>query len=338
MRSEASSDVFKVWLYAAAVVLLGAWTAPLLYNAGKAIAEICATKQTNGPLEWLAGICQRTGFPGFFEASLAVFAVVLFLPFMRWLRGGQAGAGGNPWSFRLPENARARTAGQRLASNPRGTRQGVTGFLLVTALFLMIAGVMVLAGVFEWKSPGESVPKLVLRAFAAALGLAVLQEILFRGIAMGIFLRAMRPAAALGMSAVLFALVHFLNPPPGLHVADPDAAGVGFELLRKIAGQFSEPRVVLGTFTPLLALGGVLAYARWRTASLCLPIGLHAGWIFTNMILGGVTMAASRPDSILWVISGASPTQGLVPLAGILIAGVLSSYLTTPADDTDTPA
>jgi hypothetical protein len=49
-------------------------------------------------------------------------------------------------------------------------------------------------------------------------------------------------------------------------------------------------------------------------------------------------MAASRPDSILWVISGASPTQGLVPLAGILIAGVLSSYLTTPADDTDTPA
>ena len=95
---------------------------------------------------------------------------------------------------------------------------------------------------------------------------------------------------------------------------------------------------MLGTFAPLLALGGVLAYARWRTASLCLPIGLHAGWIFTNMILGGVTMAASRPDSILWVISGASPTQGLVPLAGILIAGVLSSYLTTPADDTDTPA
>ena len=71
--------------------------------------------------------------------------------------------------------------------------------MLVTALFLMIAGVMVLAGVFEWKSPGESVPKLVLRAFAAALGLAVLQEILFRGIAMGIFLRAMRPAAALGI-------------------------------------------------------------------------------------------------------------------------------------------
>jgi membrane protease YdiL (CAAX protease family) len=317
MRSEASSQVFKVWLYAAGSVLLGAWTAPLLYNAGKALAEICATKQTNGPLEWLAGICQRTDFPGFFAASLVVCAVVLFLPFMQWLHGGRAAALANPWSFRLPENTKARTAGQQLVKNPRGLRQSVTGFLLVTALFLMIAGV----GIFEWKFPAESVVKFVLRAFATALGLAILQEILFRGIAMGIFLRAMRPAAALGMSAVLFALVHFLNPPPGLNVADPDAAGTGFELLRKIAGQFSEPRIVLGTVTPLLALGGVLAYARWRTASLCLPIGLHAGWIFTNIILGGATLA-----------------QGLVPLAGILTAGALANYLITPADDTDTSA
>ena len=321
MRSEASSDVFKVWLYAAATVLLGAWTAPLLYNAGKALAEICATKQTNGPLEWLAGICQRTDFPGFFAAGLVISAVLLFLPFMQWLRGGRAAALGNPWSFRLPECARARAAGQQLVKNPLGLRQSVTGFLLVTALFLMIAGVMVLVGIFEWKYPAESVAKLVLRAFATALGLAVLQEILFRGVAMGIFLRAMRPAAALGMSALLFALVHFLNPPPILNVADPDAAGTGFELLRKIAAQFSEPRIVLGTFTPLLALGGVLAYARWRTASLCLPIGLHAGWIFTNMILGGVPLK-----------------QGLAPLAGILIAGVLTHHLTRPADDTDTPA
>ncbi len=338
MRSEASSDVFKVWLYAAASVLLGAWAAPLLYNAGKAIAEICATKQTNSPLEWLAGICQRTNLPGFFQASLVIFAVILFLPFMQWLRGGRAVADGNPWSFRLPESARARTAGQRLTKNPHGLRQGVAGFLLVTALFLMLAGVMVLTGLFEWKSPAESLAKLVLRASAAALGLAVLQEVLFRGIAMGIFLRAMRPAAALGMSAVLFALVHALHPPPGVSVIDADASGTGFELLRNIMARFSHPRVFLGTLAPLLALGGVLAYARWRTASLCMPIGLHAGWIFTNMIVGGVTVAASRPGSIMWVISGASLTQGLVALAGILIVGALANYLTTPADDTDTPA
>ena len=327
MRSEASSDVFKVWLYAAASVLLGAWISPLLYNAGKALAEVCATKQINGPLEWLAGICQTADFPRFFVAGLVISAAILFLPFMQWQRGGRAGAGKNPWSFRLPEGARSRTGGQGLVKNPRGWRQAAAGFLLVTTLCLLVAGGLVLAGIIEWKNPGDGVAKLALRALAGALGLAVLQEILFRGIAMGIFLRAMRPAAALGMSAVLFALVHFLNPPPGPNMIDPDAAGVGFELLQKIAVQFSELRSVLGTFAPLLALGGVLAHARWRTASLWLPIGLHAGWIFTHSILCGLTVAASRPDSISWLISGAA-----------LIAGILAKSLTRPADDTDTPA
>ena len=161
-------------------------------------------------------------------------------------------------------------------------------------LFLLIAGVLVLAGVLDWKNPGESLFKTLLLGGIVALVLAVFQEILFRGIALGIFLRAMRPATALGMSAVFFALVHFLNPPPGLNVVDPDAAGVGFELLRKIAAQFSEPRAVFGSLRPLLALGVVLAYARWRTASLWLPIGLHTGWIFVNGLLGSVTLATSR--------------------------------------------
>ena len=79
MRGEASSDVLKVWLYAAAVVISGAWLAPLLYNAGKALAEISAGKQTNVPLEWLAKLCQRADFPGFFTVSLWVCALILFL-------------------------------------------------------------------------------------------------------------------------------------------------------------------------------------------------------------------------------------------------------------------
>jgi membrane protease YdiL (CAAX protease family) len=148
----------------------------------------------------------------------------------------------------------------------------------------------------------------------------------------------MRPAAALGLSALLFALVHFLKSPPGLNVADPDAAGVGFELLRKIATQFSEPRGAFGVFCPLLALGFVLAYARWRTASLYLPIGLHAGWIFVNGLLGSVTRVSGSTDASTWMISGISQCQGLVPLAGIVLAGVLANYLTTDhhvADDSE---
>ncbi len=338
MRNEASCDVLKVWLYAAASVVLGAWFSPFLYNAGKALAEISSAKQTNGLLEWLAGICLTAEFSGFFETSVLLAAGILFLPMIGWLRSGRAAGKGGSWKVRLPDGARGPEAGQRLQRNPDGFRQAGTGFLLVTLLFLLIAGVLVLAGVLEWKNPGAPLVKTLLGGAIVAVALAVLQEILFRGIALGIFLRAMRPATALGLSAVLFALVHFLNSPPGLNVVDPDAAGVGFEMLGKIAAQFSEPRGVFGIFSPLLALGFVLAYARWRTASLFLPIGLHTGWIFVHGLLGSVTLAPSSADSFMWVISGLALNQGLVPLAGIVIAGVLANYLTPDhhvADDSE---
>jgi len=337
MRSEASSDVFKVWLYAAASVLLGTWFSPLLYNAGKALAEVSSAKQTNGALEWLAGLCRAADFTDFFVSSLTISALLLFLPLIHWLRGGRSADREKVWALRLPEGARSMTGGQPLLKNRAGLRQMITGFLLVTVLFLLIAGMLILAGILEWKAPEGNLAKIAARGFAMALGLALFQEILFRGIAMGIFLRAMRPAAALGLSTVLFALVHFLSPPPAVHVLDPDAAGVGFELLKKIATQFSDISVVLGIFTPLLALGGILAYARWRTASLCLPIGIHCGWIFVNAILGSITVAASRPHSVMWVLAGTSLRQGLVRLVGILLAGVLTNYLTNTDDATDTP-
>lgn len=329
--------MFKVWLYAAASVLLGAWVAPLFFNAGKALAEVAQFKQTNGPLEWLARICSAADFPDFFSAAMLVMAVLLFLPFTEWLRGGRsAAAGERPGLLRLPGGAGARNGGQRLLRNQSGLRQVFTGFTWITILFFLIAGILLAAGVFTWKSPVEHPVRLLAQALAVGFGLAVVQEFLFRGIAMGIFLRAMRPAAALGLSAVLFAVIHFLVPPPGMTVLDPEASGVGFELLRKLVAQFSEAKAVFGTFTPLLALGVVLAYARWRTASLCLPVGLHAGWIFANLVLGGITAATSRPDSMMRVLSGASMKQGLVPLACIVLAGILTNHLTTRRDASDT--
>lgn len=330
MRGEFPSEVLKVWLYAAASVFVGAWVSPLIYNAGKALAEVSSVKQTNGPLQWLAGICRAAEFPSFFAASLLGSAVLLFLPFLHWLQTRSA-----PDEGRHPPNRlRSWNGGQRLNNNPRGLRQAAGGFLSVTVVFSGIAAGLILAGVYAWRNPAGLLATIALRGFTTALGLAVFQEFLFRGIALGIFLRAMRPLAAISLSALLFALVHFLIPPPGLNVLDPDASGVGFELLRKIASRLSEPRIILGTLTPLFALGAVLAYARWRTASLYLSIGLHTGWIFVNAVLASVLVAAQRPS----LLSGPSLQQGLIPLAGILLAGVFTYHLTGNDDATDAPA
>lgn len=315
MRGKASGDVLKLGFYAAVSVWLGAWISPLFYNAGKALAEVSSTKMTNGPLLWLAGRCNAADFPDFFEKSLLLVAAILFWPFIKSLRGG----------YHADE-------GQRLQSNPRGLWHAAAGFLGFAVTFCLIAGGLVAVGIFEWKNPGILGVRLVLKVLAGALALAIFQEILFRGIALGIFLRAMRPAAALVLAAAFFAGVHFLDPPPGLTVPDPEAAGVGFQLLRKIAAQFSELRLVVGTFTPLLALGGVLAYARWRTASLSLPIGLHAGWLFVHDIIGSMSIVPGRSDFPLWVLSGTSLKQGLISVAGILFVGVLVHLFTRPHD------
>lgn len=338
MRDPALGDVLKLWLYAAASVLLGTWISPLFFNAGKALAEVSAAKQTNGPLEWLAGRCRMAEFPQFFEMAILVCAMILFFPFIEWLRGGRSAETGKVGSLRLPDGARKLTRGQRLQANPRGIPQAVTGFLGVSILFSLLGVALILAGIFEWKNPADSMFWIFIRVFCVSLVLALVQEILFRGIAMGIFLRAMRPVAALGLSTVLFAMAHLLHPTAGLGVPDPEAPGVGFELLRKILGQFSEPRFVFGTFAPLLALGGVLAYSRWRTASLWMPVGLHAGWIFVNGMLASVTVAAGHQNSMLWLLAGNSLHQGLVALAGILIAGALVIRLTIPADAPESPA
>ncbi len=337
MRDAAYGDVLKVWLYAAVAVMGGAWISPLFFNAGKALAEVAASKVTNGPLEWLADRCRVADFPDFFETAVVVVAVVLFVPFMDFLRGGRGVAGGKVGWLRLPDGARGGAGGQRLVKNPRGPVQAMVGFAGVSGLFLMLAGTLVLAGIFGLKNPGTPVFKILARVVTTAWLLAAVQEMVFRGIAMGVFLRAMRPAAALGLSALLFALVHLVHVPAGLNVVDPEAPGVGFELLRKLAGQFSEPRFMVGTLMPLLALGGVLAYARWKTASLWLPIGLHAGWIFIHGIAAAVTVPAVQPTSHFWLLAGNSFHEGLLPLIGILIAGSLVIRLTPSADVPDSP-
>jgi membrane protease YdiL (CAAX protease family) len=324
MQNESLSDVLKVWLYAAASVLLGAWVSPLLYNAGKALAEVSVSKATNSPLEWLAKQCRMADFPRFFEAGILLTAVILFFPWMEWIHARRgAAAGGGPWQVRLPDGARVSTRGQRLEKNPRGKWHLCAGFLVAAGLLLSMGVAMVPAGFLTMKNPSGALPGLALRSLAVALVMATVMEVFFRGIVMGIFLRAMRPAAALGMSAVFFALVLSVMPPAGVNVADPEAARPGFEMLRLLGMRFAEPGSLLGGFIPLLALGGVLAYARWRTASLWLPVGLHAGWWFSKSLLAELNAMPSQS----WLL------HGIVPMAAILIAGVLARFLSSnPAD------
>lgn len=316
MRNKALGDVLKVWLYAMASVWLGAWVAPLLFNAGKALAEVSQGRSTNGFFEWLAEHCRTAEFPVFFLAGLWLAAVVLFLPWLEWLdarRGVRTGG-----------------RGQGLEKNPRGGWHALAGFLLVAGLLLPLGIAMLVTGDAKLRDPGPELPGMAMRALWMAWLLALMMEVFFRGLVMGIFLRGMRPAAALGMSAAFFALALSVIPREGLNVPDPEAPRVGFELLRQMAVRFADVTVVLAEFVPLLALGLVLSYARWRTASLWLPTGLHAGWWFARELLGRLRSSPHAPDPER---TAGFLLHGLVPLAAIFAAGALAHFLTRKPND-----
>ena len=329
MGNGARGDVIKVWLYAAASVWLGAWISPLPFNAGKALAEVSISKTTNGPLDWLAQHCRGAEFREFYLGSLLLVALVLFWPFLSWLDARRHAAGvSGPWRLRLPPAARSRRPGQPLLINPRGWWHACAGFLIAAGLLLSMGVAMAPAGMTKLHSPAGGLLPHALHVLVPVLAAALVMELLFRGVAMGIFLRAMRPAAALGMSAAFFALVLAVVPPPGMDVADPEAAGIGFEMLRKTAARFADGRVIMEDLLPLLALGTVLGYARWRSASLWLPIGLHTGWLFANRLLAGLQTTGKpadlQQDAHLLL-------QGLLPLTAILLVGVLAHYFTADA-------
>ncbi|MBC8127935.1 MAG: CPBP family intramembrane metalloprotease [Gloeobacteraceae cyanobacterium ES-bin-144] len=328
MRNASREDLWKVWIYAAMVVATGAWISPFLYNAGHALAEVSSNKTTNGVLEWLAGYCRVADFSKFYAAGILLAAVVLFLPWMEWIHAKKndtsTGVGG-PWFLRLPAGARMPARGQPLRRNLRGLWQCCAGFLLVSGFLLSMGAALVPAGLFAMRQPPNGMAVMAFRTLMIALLLAAVMEIFFRGIVLGIFMRTMRPSAALGMSALFFSLMMIVIPSAGMRVADPESAGAGFELLRMAVWHFCEWRTFFGEFIPIMILGGVLAYARWRTASLWLPIGLHAGWIFAKSVLAQLSSVPGiNPD----ILSGKLIQQGFVPLIAIVLAGILTHCIT----------
>lgn len=314
VRKGSGRDVLIVWLYAAAVVALAAWATPLLYNAGKAMGEVTEGKQTNGFLSWLGARCREADFNWFFLIALGASAILLFLPFVEGLGLGRRSRGGN---------------GQPLRKNPRGVLEWVTGLMLAGGLLLLTGYGLMMVGSFLWMGvlPGADwtwLWKTLPWIFAGVL----LQEWLLRGVALGIFLRAMRPMTAIFLAGLLAALIHFVTPPAGITVPDPDADGTGFQLVGIIGARLAEPRVLLIEFLPLLAMGGVLGYARWRTASLWLPIGMHLGWQVAVLVFSKMAKAVPQTDPIAVLLTGRDLTEGLIPLAGVLAAGALVFFLT----------
>ena len=159
---------------------------------------------------------------------------------------------------------------------------------------LMLMAVELGAGIATFHPPAAWPAGVILGSVAAAMGYAVSEELLFRGLFLRTLLLDHPPLRAILLSSVIFAALHFLRP--NLGVAD------------------------VVPFLGLVVAGIVLAYAAWKTESLWLPIGIHAGWVFFISMSDQLQLWQYLPET-LWLTGGRGPSSGLLAVA--LLLGLL---------------
>ena len=267
--------------YFAATILFGAVAAPLLFWSAEWLAA-------HGILSGLA----HFDFEAFFHRALLLGALLFLWPFLRWLRvTGPCDLG--------------------LAPNPHRARDVTIGFL-ISALPVLCCGAVLLASGNYTMRPHVAWVALATVAVTAAV-VACIEETLFRGLFLGVLLRGNRPLTAALLSSAIFSIVHFLKAPGQTTTSVTWTSG--FVSLAHSFDQFADPMLALAGFATLFLIGAVLAYARLRTQSLWLPIGLHAGWILAS---GAFNKVAHREIVALpWL--GKSLLIGVVPL-GVCLA------------------
>ncbi len=281
-------DPLKIVIYFFVVIIGAAILAPPLFWAGTTIGDAWGIRQFS-----------TSNFARYFNRAILISAVLAFVPLLISLRVRSL-----------------RELGLR--KNPRWLADGGVGLGIGFGGFFVLAMGLFVCGWSDWRETPEW--HRLWNVVATAVVVSLIEEFAFRGGIQGIVLRHARPGFAIGFTAALFSIVHFVKPPNSAQFGRDDVTWTsGFELLPTCFAGFADPMLLLAGFTTLLVAGWILGYATWRTGSLAVAIGLHAGWI---LAVEGFKRLADRPlEHLPWI--GGDLLTGLLPL--VLLA--LSAFL-----------
>lgn len=165
------------------------------------------------------------------------------------------------------------------------------------------------------------------RVILTAIFVSGLEEVIFRGILFGLLLRVLQTLPSAVISSVLFAAVHFLKPAKVGPAADEVTWTSGFSQILGVFGGGIDGRFVLGGMVTLFIAGMILAYATRKTRSLCLPFGIHAGWILAQQGLDIIARYRVRPPDDLWPLIGPAQVSGMVPIGWLPVAALAVTAL-----------
>ena len=305
-----------------ATFVLAALLVPQVYNVGQFLAEVTSNKSVNPIIDYVGTHARKADYARFFNRSLYLSALIL-LPFALFSLGARKAIATKrgPWSFALPARSIAPNRGQPLVKPPHPFRQLLGGFF-IGSVFLLAAGALaLLLEFFRWEQ--LSISQAIPGAMTTAAVVAVLEEFIFRGIILGIFMRTFRPSLAIALVALLFATLHFMRPPEGLAVANPEGALTGFTFLKMTAARLLDEHILIQQWAPLFFVGILLGVTRFLTSSLWLPIGLHMGWVFAFLFFGELTTPMDNHPVWMRLVVGQNLAEGLLPMTALGISGLI---------------
>jgi len=287
----------KIPVYLIVAIVAGALVAPPVFWLGQFLSS-------SGVSDWLAGF----PFHRVLSRCLQVSLIVLLWPALRWI------------GLRRPSDLGFRP-------NPVPLRDLLAGLIFALVTTALLAGVLFVLGFLSLRA-NPDLPVLA-RIFGTAAVVSVVEEVIFRGVILGVCLWGLRPRGAILVSTLIFAALHFIKPSKAVLEPDQVQWFSGLAETLGFAAGLPSPWILFFGVASLVMVGWILARAAVDTASLWLPIGLHAGWIFgvqaTNLFFKSGTADAAG-QIFPWVgpslVSGTVPT-GVLPLACLALAGWL---------------
>ena len=309
IKSEIGAAV--VWVFAS--LTMAALLTPWLYQGGKHLAAVAETSDFPGFIESLANSCRRAKIGRFFDRALLISALAFLPLLLRRIKVLRASAG------KAEVVRTARFSGKSIAI------QIVTGCVIAGGMLWALGGILEVLGVYYPKAEPPGLGKLLPKILIPAVVASLLEEWVFRGLILGLWLRFARPVAACIGTSLLFSFLHFLKPPSGTVIADPAHPLAGFDLLAKILLHFTDPMFFVTDFATLLLVGLILAMARVRTGALWFSIGLHAGWIMAFKAFGMLYRKVPEHALFPWGV-GDNLRSGALPLLALGVTAVICHF------------
>lgn len=162
----------------------------------------------------------------------------------------------------------------------------------------------------------------MLRALVTGVVVAIWEEILFRGVLFGAFLRHARVWQAAFLSALIYAVLHFTRS--RLEIVEPmwwSGLLLQWDALSHVLAWSN-----LDSFLALFSAGVVLAFLRVWTGSLWAPIGMHAGWVMVIYFSRKVTDDDTQAEWA-WLTGNFDQIIGWLGLLGMSLMALKLAWL-----------